>query len=1087
MNLKTFFLVHFKFRILSLALLLITASGNMLHSQTTPYTSWLVDEDVKLQVVSGSASSTQSGYEISRSWDGNKSTIYHSTWGSTTFPVTLIYNFSGAVNLDYIMYSTRTDASSNGNFRLVDIEVRTAGQTVYQKKLTVDLKGVAGTHKIVFDTTQVGINSVRFIVRSGAGDSGGFAACSEMEFYTRKEGAFNPSQIFTDASCSAIKPGLNRTQLEAISNPYYRQLALDIFDNAYSSEFRVQQYKAWPHPDVFSQNNRVGTYSLCDNPTGIFIRSGDTVIVFVDDTRGQVLSLTLKNLKATDANGYWANTYYPLSTGLNRVVADRDGLFYVFYHTHEHLTAPEIKIHFAYAKVNGYYDSQKHSAADWSRILNISTYEYFDVLGQYAHLSFPKASFKANAATTGPQLIAAYDDLVFMQREMMGYFRYPNRNPYNRSHFVVMYHSYMYSTSYHTGYHIDTMNGLTSVTNVKKYPWGPAHEVGHSNQHNPLFKWIGMTEVTNNVQSLYVQTKWGNVSRLTDEGRYQQGFNDILIGQIAYSQADIWRKLVPLWQLQLFFANVLGRDNFYQGIYEGARTRPTGSSHGEYQLNFVRLLTDSSRVDLTEFLDVWGFLKPVSVTIEDYSTATLTITQPQATTVRNYIKGKNFPVLPYKIQYITDTNWPLYKNKAQVITGKASQFGGNFKLSGWSNVVAYEGWQGDKLVAISQTESLSVPGVIDENTKVYAVQYDGTKFEVIPAVKVMVASPEISTEVNEKWFVVKNMSNELSNSGNSVGPRSITVMNATGAGAAVRGVFATFFKAQRWKLVDVNGKTGLVNQAGLYLAENMTSTTEPFGWTLEAVNQGGSAGYRFASYNTSGTLTAVAHLSNQLSLMNYTGDDAASVWQFIPDDAVKISDASNAYFYKLGSLRYETDLIGSSLKVNEGEIAVKITQLGTESAKWKFTDYNASTGSCYVMNENGQYLTISGTSFVLSETPRLFYLYLSTLEGVAGYRISTGVLHSSVMLNLTNVGNLGYSSSYNIGVLWYPVPVNLTNVDVVTDFNTKVFVENRKIFVEGAENFEVFNISGQKVWNENLNPGIYLVKQDAFSTKVIVR
>lgn len=1065
---------------------LATLPGNTLLSQSAPFTSWLVDEDVKLQVVSGSASSTQSGYEIAKSWDGNKSTMYHSTWGTTTFPVTLVYNFSGAVNLDYIMYSTRTDASSNGNFRVVDIEVRTAGQTIYQKKLTVDLKGVAGTHKIMFDTTQVGINSVRFIVRSGAGDSGGFAACSEMEFYSRKEGTFNPTQVFTDASCSAIKSGINRTQLESISNPYYRHLALDIFDNTYDSEFRVQQYKAWPHPDDFSRNNRVGTYSLCDNPTGIYIRSGDTVIVFVDDTRGQVLSLTLKNYKATDANGYWANTYYPLSTGMNRVVADRDGLFYIFYHTPEHRTAPEIKIHFAYGKVNGYYDNQKHTANDWSRILNISSYEYLDVLGQYAHLSFPRASFKANAATTGPQLIAEYDDLVYLEREMMGYYRYPNRNPYNRSHFVVMYHSYMYSASYHTGYHIDTMNGLTSVTNVKKYPWGPAHEVGHSNQHNPLFKWIGMTEVTNNVQSLYVQTKWGNTSRLTEEGRYQEGFDDIIVGQIAHAQANIWRKLVPLWQLQLFFANVLGRENFYQGIYEGARTRPTGSSHAEYQLNFVRLLTDSAGVDLTEFLDAWGFLKPVSITIEDYATATLTITQAQSASVRNYIKSKNFPVLPYKIQYITDTNWPLYKNKAQVVVGKAVQFGGNFKMSNWSNVVAYEAWQGDKLVAISQTQSISVPGVINENTKVYAVQYDGAKFEVIPSVKVATSAPEISTEGNEKWYVIKNMSNELSNSYNSTGPRSITVMNATSAGATVRGVFTSFFKAQRWKLVNVNGKIGLVNKDGLYLAENMTSTTEPFGWTLEAVNQGGSAGYRFASYNSTGTLTTVAHLSNQLSLINYTSDDAASVWQFIPDDAVKISDASNSYFYNLGSLRYETNLIGSSLKVDDGENTVKITQVNVESAKWKFTDYNASTGSCYIMNENGKYLSLSGTTFVLSETPRSFYLYLSTLDGVAGYRISTGVLHTSVMLNLTNLGNLNTSNSYNIGVLWYPVPVNLTKNDVLTSNNMKAFVENRKIYVEGSDEVEVYNISGQKVRNENLKPGIYIVKNNSFSAKVIV-
>jgi hypothetical protein len=105
---------------------------------------------------------------------------------------------------------------------------------------------------------------------------------------------------------------------------------------------------------------------------------------------------------------------------------------------------------------------------------------------------------------------------------------------------------------------------------------------------------------------------------------------------------------------------------------------------------------------------------------------------------------------------------------------------------------------------------------------------------------------------------------------------------------------------------------------------------------------------------------------------------------------------------------------------------------------------------------------------------------------VAGYRLSTGVLHSSSMLNLTNLGNLNLTNSYNIGILWYPVSVQLTNVDVPTHYGIKVYVENRKIFVVGVDDFEIYNTSGQKVWNENLNSGIYIVKHNAFSSKVIV-
>ena len=500
-----------------------------LQAETVPYTSTALGNQLKISIKNGTATSVQPGNGIERSFDGDMSTMYHSTWGSTTFPVTLTYFLTEASDIDYFVYHTRT-SGNNGNFREFDVLVRETGTTIFNKVLTKDLGGASGAWKVYFDETVKNIDAVRFSVRSGAGDGNGFAAVAEMEFYKAKEGAFNITGIFTDASCTTIKEGITRNQLTEIENPFYRQLALDIFDNTYATEFRIQDFKAWPHPDDFSRINRVGTHSLCDNPTGIFVRQGDTVIVFVEDTYDVPVSLTLKNYNNPEGNGYWWNSFYGLSKGANRIVADREGLFYVFYHsTDKHETVPPVKIHFAYGKVNGYYDSGKHSAADWTRILTNTNYEYFDALGKYAHLSFPTASFKKNAATTGPQLIASYNNLVYLQRDFMGYYKYPNRDPKNRDHLVVMYHSYMYATSYHTGYNVGTMDHLTNLSTLRSSPWGPAHEVGHTNQHRPLLRWIGLTEVTTNIKSLLVQTNWGNRSRLIEENRYQNAFNEIII------------------------------------------------------------------------------------------------------------------------------------------------------------------------------------------------------------------------------------------------------------------------------------------------------------------------------------------------------------------------------------------------------------------------------------------------------------------------------------------------------------------------------------------------------------------------------
>ena len=1049
------------------------------HAETAPFAKYAIEGATKVLIQSGVASSYQSGAEIDKSFDGDKSTMYHSSWSSTSFPVTLTYTLNATSDLDYFIYTTRS-SGANGNFKEVDVLVRKSGSTAYEKVLTKNFNGSNGSFKVLFDQQLKNVTHVRFSVKSGAGDGNGFAACAEMEFYKKEDGAFDPLTIFKDASCTEIKTGLTRDNLLSVSNPYYKQLALDIFDNNYATEFRVQDFKAWPHPDNFSSANRVGTYSLCDNPTGIFARQGDTIFVFVKEAGDIPVSLTLKNYNKPGGDGYWENTYYGLTKGSNMVIADREGLFYVSYHsTEKYATLPPVKMHFAYARVNGYYDAEKHSAADWTRILNATKYEYFDALGKYAHLSFPTAKFKQNALTTGAQLVAAYNDLVFMEREHMGYYKYPNRDPKNRSHFVVMYFNYMYSTSYHTAYEVSTLDGLTSVTGFKKSPWGPAHEVGHSNQTRPLLNWVGTTEVTNNIHSLLVQTNWGNTSRLIEENRYQNAFRDILIPQNAHADADVFEKLVPFWQIQLLFNNVLGQKDFYASIYEAARTRATGSNNGEYQSNFVKMVVDSAKYDMTEFFEAWGFLKPVNKSIDDYGVQTLTITQTQANSLKNYIKNKNFAKMPYAMQYITDNNWQLYKNRTEVEKGKAARIGSTYRMQDWKNVVAYEAYQDSKLVNVSIDNQINLTGDYTEGSKVYAVQYDGTRIEVTPDLQIEVEKAKLSDNDNTYWYYVKNMGKET---GNDPTLRSFTSLNATSAGALVGAVTLPMLQTQKWKMVDVDGKTGLVNEAGLYLGSDLKATTTPFGWTLEAVTQGGSSGYRFANYSGT-TLNSVAHLSTSLSLMNYTPADAASVWQFVSDKTIAPSVENNESYYTITTMRMESNLMGKLLAVNnDGALSID----GTKN-KWKVVNYNAGTGACNLQNENGKYLYRSGTTMSLSDQATTFYIYMTSFDGVVGYRVAVAKTSGASMLNMSAQGVINSSSTLSNGSLWqFRSPADASGLFRPNYVSLDAYARDGKIFVRDNSDFEVFNIHGQQLVNQNLPFGVYLVKTGKGVAKVIV-
>ena len=151
--------------------------------------------------------------------------------------------------------------------------------------------------------------------------------------------------------------------------------------------------------------------------------------------------------------------------------------------------------------------------------------------------------------------------MIYRQQEFLGLEKY-DRMFHNRSYFHVHYNSgsFMYATDYHTAYIESSLNYLADETQMAANCWGPAHELGHIHQTRPGLKWHGMTEVTNNITAIYVQTKvYNEPSRLTVQDRYVSAFNSIMAGQKAHNaESDVFNKLVPFWQLELYFGEVKG-------------------------------------------------------------------------------------------------------------------------------------------------------------------------------------------------------------------------------------------------------------------------------------------------------------------------------------------------------------------------------------------------------------------------------------------------------------------------------------------------------------------------------------------------
>lgn len=672
-----------------------------------------IEDDIQVKPESGEASSYQSGSNIELSFDGDMSTIYHSSWnnaGENYFPITLTYNFPAGSDMDYFIYYPRT-SGSNGHFKEVEIRVRSNANLrsadEWNTVLTKNFGGSGTATRVDFPQSQIGVTAVQFVVKSGSGDGQGFASCGEMTFHKKNPNAFDPSTLFTDMTCSELKPGITDEEIENCAYSFYKNIAYYLKAGKYPKEFRVQEYKAYPHPDDQAATHKTNPYSLLDNPTGISVKSGEQLMVFVGETNGQTVSMKIQDLDVPGGDGFGGSSY-PLTKGANKITTSDKGLVYIMYHTSDYANVQPVKVHFASGRINGYFDIARHQASDWNRLLGNATDKYFDVVGKYAHLTFPTSRFR-NYTPDGKALIDAYDKIVESEMQLMGLYKY-DKTFKNRMYLNVMYTSYMYATAYHTAYNDETLPELCDVEKQKTSAcWGPAHEIGHCNQTRPGLKWLGTTEVTNNIMSEYVQTTvFGQSSRLQTENmndgspnRYAKAWTNIIATEASHANFgdnDVFCKLVPFWQLELYFGKVLGmtplkqsdKGGFYPNVYEYIRENADLSTAGEQQTEFVYICSLKSGMNLLDFFTKWGFLTPVDVSIDDYGSGQLTVTQSRINDIISRVKALNLPKPDVTLEYITDNTVGLYKTKPAVVSGTATRNGKVLQMANWQNVVAYE-------------------------------------------------------------------------------------------------------------------------------------------------------------------------------------------------------------------------------------------------------------------------------------------------------------------------------------------------------------------------------------------------------------
>lgn len=677
--------------------------------------------DIKLKIAGGYDSSHHEDADISMSFDNDLNTIYHSEYNNQLgnyFPITLIYRFNRPETIDYFLYYPRIDGNINGNFQEVDIYAKTTKQTDFKKIMSYDFEGSRDLSQVDFCPALNSVTEIKLVVRSGAGTGQGFASCAEIEFYKKaSKRKTHSSRLFTDETCTELRPNITQKQIYQEKDTMIRQIAIRMLRGNYQKEFRIQEFKATMNPDIQAKQNGCTPFSRLDNPTGITAEKGKPFIFFAGETNNKKLLLCIQNLDAKKGQDGYGGTCYLIHKGRNMMIPKETGLTYLLYQSSRPDTCNPIKIHFISGKVNGYFDITKHSPERWKELLSKASYKYFDALGKNVHFTFYTEDFRKYVSDINP-LINLYDSIIIHEQEFEGLGKY-NCMMKNRVYINVSnVEGILFSAPYHIGFGKEYISDHLDVNKMRS-DWGFPHELGHQLQVRPAMLWHGMTEVTNNIQSMEVQRWLGNPSRLLTEARdhyanaYEGAMHQAFVEAKPFARIeDVFCQLVPFWQLRLYEMDILGKKDFYKDIYEEARKLSnTGMTNGQLQLNFIYLCCKSAHQDLREYFKEWGFMQPIHTIINDYGFFTMVITEQDIDDINRKIDALNVTDVPADIiKYITDGNKEIIKEDMPSTFGVVAYDNTthSLKMQGFKNILAYELYDNGKLIATSLTDNITL-------------------------------------------------------------------------------------------------------------------------------------------------------------------------------------------------------------------------------------------------------------------------------------------------------------------------------------------------------------------------------------------
>lgn len=739
----------------------------------------IVEGDYPVRPTGAKASSFQPGGEIALSYDDNTGTIYHSNWNNKNFPIELNYYFAGKEQIDYIEYVPR-QGGGNGCFKEFEVYVaEDASRSNFEKVGDYNFRGSSQPGRVTLSGEKKP-TCVRFVVKSGLGD---YASCAEMRFFRyNTESALDRQllEVFTDITCSALKPGVTMEQIQTL-DPIFQRVGEALLNGTYDpleKSFRIHEYEAYSDPVEWAGPLMTKTYSNWDNPMGIAVKKGEKIVILVGETHGNSLSVQILGEEGSGSalRPQKQGTFQSLRPGVNQLEADQEGqLFLMYTAVPSAPTSKPIKVHvpLGQGEFAGYWRLSEHKTDEkFNEIRNRGTHKYFCIVGDRMLLYFKRSLLPRKIVDP----INQWDNIITWQQNFMGI--EDVRPALWNNHLAGVTSSidtdYMWASEYTMCFHDETVEkimGLDKLNANADNAWGPAHEMGHVNQ--PAINWASTTESSNNLFSNYVLYRFGKYNsrgkgleyRFTAVYEKNQSWasmsNDagsdgpdipVINGEPFGEETGIHMRLN--WQLWNYYHRVRKDELFFGRVFKNMRDLGMSENEdcGKKQLEYAVACSKAANEDLTDFFEAWGFFKPVNSKVSQYGVFPYKVTQQMINDAK--ARMAQYPKPAHALEYIEDRSvregekpgdytfdrvgdlghYSTYENNLKVsANASASVSGRSVTTSNCENAVAIEirvrkGNSYGEIRYASNYKSFNVPSKIQiSGCAVYAVQADGTR------------------------------------------------------------------------------------------------------------------------------------------------------------------------------------------------------------------------------------------------------------------------------------------------------------------------------------------------------------------------